>query len=134
MEGYHTLSTDIWGKICTDWFTECSDGYIVSIWCKFLHFPLPLNTAILTMCNSPNILCPTSREQNKSHLHFIFHWRLSKTTLDFLNGLINLHCTFKTPFKVSPKAKTIINSDFRDGIPTLLEVFLRHFKKMGMIK
>ena len=54
MEGKHTLTPDIWGKICTDWFTKCSHGYIVSIWYKFVHFPLPLNTTIHRMGNSPN--------------------------------------------------------------------------------
>ena len=75
MEEYHNLIPDTCntcGKIFTDWFTKCSDGYIVSIWYKFIHFPLLLNLAIHRTDNSPNILCPRCREQDESHSHFIF--------------------------------------------------------------
>ena len=42
--------------------TKCSDGYVVSIWYKCIHFPLLLNPAIHRMGNSQNILCPSCRE------------------------------------------------------------------------
>ena len=91
MEGYHNLSPYTWGKTFTDWFTKCYDGYIVSIWQKFIHFCLPLNPGIHKMDNSPNIICPRCREQDEPHTRFIFHCQLSKTTLDFISGLINLN-------------------------------------------
>ena len=141
MEWYRNLSPDIWGEILTDWFTRCFYGYIVFMWYKFDHFSLP--SAIHRMTNSPNILCSRCTEQDESHPHFIFHWKLSKTTLDFISGLINLDYTFNMPFKVRPKAKAIINggfiSKFHDDVhskilPTLLEEFLRHFIKIDMTK
>lgn len=60
-EGYHNLSPDVWGKICTDLLTKCSGGYIVSICYKFIHFSLLLNPAIHKMVNLLNILCPWCR-------------------------------------------------------------------------
>ena len=46
-----------WDKIFTNWFKKCSDGYSFSIWYKFIHFPLPLSSAIHRMGNTPTILC-----------------------------------------------------------------------------
>ena len=63
----------------------------------------------------------------------MFHCKLAKTTLDFIKGLINLNYTFNMSFKVSPKARVIIDGgfifQFDDGVhskilPTLLKVFL----------
>ena len=54
----------------------------------------------------------------------------------YIRGLIHLNYIFNIPFKVSPKAKAIINEGFifrfHDGIyskilPTLLEMFFKHF-------
>ena len=98
MEGYYNLSPDIWGKIFTDWFSKCYDGYIVSILYEFIHFLLPLNPEIHRMDNSPSTLCLRIREQDESHPHFIFHCNPSKTTLHFISGLINLN--YKTFFKL----------------------------------
>ena len=55
------------------------------------------------MGNNANSLCPRCKEQEESHPHFIFHCRLSQTTLDFINKLINLNYTFRTPFRISIK-------------------------------
>ena len=43
------------------------------------------------MCNAANILCPIRKEQEESQPHFIFFCKLSKTTLDFMNELINFN-------------------------------------------
>ena len=105
MEGYHNLTPDIWDKICTDWLTKCCEFYIVSIWYKFIHFSLPVNPPIHRMVNLPNTLCPRSRDQHESHCYFIFHCKLSKTTLDFISRVINLNYTFNASLKLSPKPK-----------------------------
>ena len=125
-------------------------GYIVFIWYKLIH----LNLATHRMDNLQNIICLRCREKDESHLIFysiflfyIFYWKLFKTTPDFINGLINLNCTFNTSFKVIPKAKAIgelglhgdFISQFYDEIqlqvlPNLLDVFLRPFWKMDMTK
>ena len=114
MEEYHNLSLNIWSKICADWFAKCFDGCIVFIWYKFIHFSLHLNPPMNRMDSLPNILRPRCKKADESHPHFMFHCKLSKTTLDFISGLINLNYTFNMPFKVSPKAKSkaIINGTF----------------------
>ena len=69
------------------------------------------------MDNAPNILCPRSIEQEESQPYFIFHCKLSRTTLDFIRELINLIYTFNVPFKFI--LKTIImgtSSQFHDGV------------------
>ena len=60
------------------------------------------------MGKSPNILYARSRRQDES----IFYFKLSKTTLDFISGPINLNYTFNMSFKVSSKVKAIINGGF----------------------
>ena len=57
-----------------------------------------------------------SREQDESHPHFIFHFKLSKTTLDFISGLINLNYNFNMSFLASPKIKAIISWSFLSHI------------------
>ena len=57
-----------------------------------------------------------SREQDESHPHFIFHFKLSKTILDFISGLINLNCNFNIIFLASPKIKAIISWGFLSHI------------------
>ena len=80
-----------------------------------------------------NSLCPRCKDQEESHPHFIFHCRLSQTTLDFINKLINLNYTFRTPFRISIKDILMATSPHtHDGVKleilqTLIEVFLRHF-------
>ena len=132
MEGHHNLRPDNWGKIFTDLFTKYSDGYIriQSVWTYQLL--LPLIPAIHRMGNSPNTLCPWSREQEQSHPHLIFHWKLFKTALDFTRGLINLNCNFNMSFKVSSKSKT--EASHSNILPTLLKVFFRHFIRINMTK
>ena len=52
----------------------------------YIHFFLPLNSAIHRMGNAPNILCPRCKEQKESKPYFyIFFCKLSKITLDFVN-------------------------------------------------
>ena len=99
-------------KIFADWFKKCSDGYISFHLVWIYQFPLPLIAAIHRIGNSPNILFPGSREQDESHpiLHCIASC-LNYTRVH-IRGLINLNYTFDMTFKVSPKAKTIINGRF----------------------
>ena len=92
-----------WSKIFAEWFKKCADGYIFSISYKLIHFSLPLNHKLHKMGNNPNSLFPRCKEQEESHSHFIFHCRLSQITLDFINKLINLNYTSRTPFKISIK-------------------------------
>lgn len=73
MERCYNISPDIWGKVFTDWFAKCSDGFIVAIWYKFINFPLPLIRAFHRMGNSPNTPCLRSREKDESHPYFIFY-------------------------------------------------------------
>lgn len=108
-----------------------------------IHFSFPLNPAIHRMGNSPSILCSRNSKKDDSYLHFIFHWKLPKTTLELITGLINVNCTFNTPFKVSHEAKVILNggliSQFPDSIysnilPALLESVSQTFYKDGYDK
>lgn len=63
MERCYNISPDIWGKVFTDWFAKCSDGFIVAIWYKFINFPLPLIRAFHRMGNSPKFTkYPMSQE------------------------------------------------------------------------
>ena len=92
---------------------------ILSIWYKFFSFS--------RMDNLPNSLCPRRREQLCPH--FIFHYKLSKTTLDYLSEIVNLNYTFKTPLKLDHHKW--VSSQFHGDIhlkilPTLMKVFLRH--------
>ena len=120
------------GKIFCDWFKKCTNGYIFSIWYKIIHFSVPLNPALHRMGKNPNSLCPRCKEREESHPHFIFHCRLSQTTLDFINKLINLNYNFRTPFRISIKDILMATSPHtHDGVKleilqTLIEVFLRH--------
>ena len=70
-----------------------------------INSPL-LNPAIQRMGNTPNILSPRCREQDKSQPHFILYCKLSKITLGYISELINLNYFFTIPFKFS--LKTII--------------------------
>ena len=77
-------------------------------------------------------MCPSCREQDESHNHFIFYCKLSKITLDYISELINPnYYTFNIPLKVSPKAMIMgASSQSHDDIhlkvlSTLLEVFLK---------
>ena len=84
------------------------------------------------MGNNPNSLCPRCKEREESHPHFIFHCRLSQITLDFINKLINLSYTFRTPFNFSIKDILMATSSHtHDGVKleilqTIIEVFLVH--------
>ena len=126
------LSPEIWGKTFNDWFKECSNGYIFSLWYKLTHFSLPLNPAIHRMGNSSTPICPRCKEYDETHPHFLFRCKLSQTTLNFINKLINLNYTLQSPFRISIKDIIMGNSTYsHDGVkleilPTLIEVFLRH--------
>ena len=91
-----------------------------------------MNPALHRMGTNPDSLCTRCKEQEESHPHFIFHCRLSQITLDFINKLINLSHTFRTPFKISIRVISMATSSHtHDGIKleilqTLTEVFLRH--------
>ena len=84
------------------------------------------------MGNSSTTLCPRCKERDESHPHFIFHCKLSQTTLDFINKLINLNYTFRSPFKIGIKDIIMgMSSQTHDNVkleilPTLIEVYLRH--------
>ena len=97
------LSPEIWGKTFNDWFKECSNGYIFSLWYKLTHFSLPLNPAIHGMGNSSTPICPRCKEYDETHPHFLFRCKLSQTTLNFINELINLNYTLQSPFRISIK-------------------------------
>ena len=91
--------------------------YIFSIWYKLIHFSLPLNPALYRMGTNPDSLCPRCKEREESYPHFIFHCRLSRITLDFINKLINLDYTFRTPFKISVKDILMATSSHtHDGV------------------
>ena len=81
-------------------------------------------------------MCPRRKEQKESQLYFIFYWKLSKITVDFVSELINLKYAFNIPFKIT--LKTIItgtSSQFHDGLqlnilPTLSsEILLLNWAK-----
>ena len=84
------------------------------------------------MGNSPNTLCPRCKESDETHQHFIFQCKLSQTTLNFINELINRNYTFQFPFKICIRDILMGNSSHsHDGVkleilPTLIKVFLRH--------
>ena len=126
------LSPEIWGKTFNGWFKECSNGYIFSLWYKLTHFSLPLNPAIHRMGNSSTPICPRCKEYDETHPHFLFRCKLSQTTLNFINKLVNLNYTLQSSFSISIKDIIMGNSTYsHDGIkleilPTLIDVFLRH--------
>ena len=69
-----------------------------------------------------------------SHSHFIFYWKLSKVTADYISELINLNYFFNIPFKCS--LKTIIMGSFSilwwcrfKNSTKILEVILMHLFK-----
>ena len=121
-----------WGKIFTNWFKKCSDGYIFSISYKVIHFSLPLSLAIHRMRNTHTILCPRCKESEESRPHSIFHCKLSQNTLNFVNRLINQNYKFQSPFQISIKdiLMGLFYKTFEDVrleiYPILIEVFLRH--------
>ena len=84
------------------------------------------------MGNSPNTLCPRCKESDETHPHFIFQCKLSQTTLNFINELIDRNYTFQFPFKICIRDILMGNSShFHDGVkleilPILIEVFLGH--------
>ena len=122
MEKYIQKNTvftpETWCKIFTDWFKKCTNGYIFSISYKFIHFSLPLNPALHRMRNTSNSLCLRCKEREESHPHFIFHCRLSQTALEFINKLINLNYTFRTPFKISIKDILMATSSCTHDMPS----------------
>ena len=128
---HSVITPDTWGKIFTDWFKKCGDGYIFSIWYKFIHFSLSLNPALHRMGTNPYSLCPRCKGREESH-PLSFLTVDCQITLDFINKLINLNHTFRTPFKISIKEISMLTSSHtHDGIKleilqTLTAVFLRH--------
>ena len=84
------------------------------------------------MGNTPTTLCPRCKEREESHPHFVFHCKLSQTTLNFINKLINHNYKFQSPFKIGIKDILMglccsTHEDIKLQIlPILVEVFLRH--------
>ena len=87
------------------------------------------------MGNSPTTLCSRCKESDETHPHFIFQWKLSQTTLNFINELINRNYTFQSPFqlfKICIRDILMGNSSHSNHgvkleiLPTFIEVFLRH--------
>ena len=69
------------------------------------------------MGNPPNILCPTCKEREESHPHFIFYCKLSKTTPNFIGELTDLNYSFNIPFKISLRAIIMgTSSQFHYGV------------------
>ena len=113
IEGYQNLSQSIQGETVTGWFINCSNGYILSIWDKFVHFALPLNLAIYRVGNSPNSLCPRLQMSFIPILYSIV--RCIK--LPYISELVNRNYNFKTLFKISLKAIIMeTSSQFYDGV------------------
>ena len=132
IDGNIALTPGDWSKIFTNWAKKCSDGYIFSIWYKLIHFSLPLSPALHRMGNTPNALCPRCNESEESHPHFIFHCKLSQTTLTFINRLINGNYKFQSPYKINITDVLMASFDRThediklEIFPTLIEVFIRH--------
>ena len=84
------------------------------------------------MGNSSTPICPRCKEYDETRPHFLFRCKLSQTTLNFINELVNLNYALQSPFRISIKDILMGNSTHsHDGvkleiIPTLIEVFLRH--------
>ena len=98
---------------------------------KLTHFSLPLNPAIHRMGNSSTPICPRCKEY-ETHPHFLFRCKLSQTTLNFINELVNLNYALQSPFRISIKDILMGNSTHSHNgvkleiLSTLIEVFLRH--------
>ena len=64
--------------------------------------------------------------------NFIFHCKLSQTTLKFINRLINRHYKFQSPYKINITDALLGSFDKThedvklEIFPTLIEVFIRH--------
>ena len=94
IEGNPVLGPKTWGKIFSNCFKKCSDGYIFSNCCKLAHFSLPLGPAIHRMGKIPTILCPRCEEREESNSHFILLCKLFQTISNFINELINHNYKF----------------------------------------
>ena len=71
---------------------------------RWLYVFSSLKYAIYRMGNSRNSQCPRCREADESHSHFVFHCKLSKTSMEgYIDEVINLNYTFKVTFKISFK-------------------------------
>ena len=83
------------------------------------------------MGNTPSALCPRCNESEESHPHFIFHCKLSQTTLKFINRLINRNYKFQSPYKINITDVLMGSFDKThedeklEIFPTLIEVFIR---------
>ena len=54
------------------------------------------------------ILCLKCREQNESHLHFMFYCKLTKLTVEYISELVNLNYYFNIIFKFTLKTVMIM--------------------------
>ena len=93
-------------------------------WLYFFHLVYTYSFLLTT-------LCPKCKESDETHTHFLFKCKLSQTTLNFINEVINLNYTFQSPFEICIKYIFMgTSSHSHDGmkleiLPTLIEVFLR---------
>ena len=84
------------------------------------------------MGNTPNSLSPRCNESEESHPQFIFHCKLSQTTLNFITRLINLNYKFQSPYQINITDILMgLYNNTHENIkleifPILIEVFLRH--------
>ena len=77
----------------------------------------PFGTNLSTFSYLPILCVPDAKnEKNLTPISF-FHCRLTQITLDFINKLINLSYTFRTPFKISIKDILMATSSHtHDGV------------------
>ena len=89
LHGRTSYSQSLYVKKFTDWFIQCSDANIFSIWYNLSIF-LPLNPAIYRIGTHQisNILCTRCKEQNESHYDFTFYCKLFEITPDYIGEVI----------------------------------------------
>ena len=74
IEGNLVLNPKTLGKIFSQWFKKFSNGYILPIWYKLVHFSLPLSAAIHRMRNTPTTLCPTLDVKRETNFILILYF------------------------------------------------------------
>ena len=92
------------------------DSYIFSFLYKLIIFSLPLSPVIHRMGNTSNIMRRKCKEQKYSQPCFIFYYKLSKITLDYVSELINLKYAFNIPFEIFLQTVIMGTSQFHDGV------------------
>ena len=85
------------------------------------------------MGNTLNALCPRCNESEESHPHFIFHCKLSQTTLTFINRLINRNYKFQSPYKINITDVLMASFD-RTHEDIKLEIFPTSYTEFIQVK